>query len=403
MTATIVRRLAGTTAVVLLLAGCFLLYKQIAKPPAGSVRVTAVLGEAGTNLIAGSDVKLRDVLVGTVETLELNERAQAVATLIIHPDHRIPQDVGIFVNSKTLLGERYIELVPDGPLEDPPYLTAGDILRVDPNEQSVVEVQDLVDAIDPLLAAIDPASLGAIVDEFGSFTADDARLAARNIEVSAELADFGARTADEQIARLSALADLTGELAGAADDWNRLDRTLPRWVSLLPDRQAAIRTNLDALSSFSLTLAEFLEVEEQTIGDLLRATTIVNGVLADRHDELASLVYGVFRYAFKLGSHGGNLNDGTEFGYFRTFLGGEGEIARLCAALPEPLRANAPGCLEGNTPDEDQSDQGDVREQEPRDEPSDEPSDDGSGNDDGGSGDDGAGSDGLLPLPGGTR
>lgn len=365
-----VRRLAGAAAVIVVLALCLLAFRFMASPPSGSYEVRAILGEAGTNLSAGSDVKVRDVAVGTVARIDLDDQARAVATLVIWPRYRIPEDVDVTVNSKTLLGERYVELVPHGPLDEGAALSAGDVLRTD--DERVVEVQDLVDAIDPLLAAIDPLAAGRIIDELGSFTPDDARIAARNLEVGAELADFGAATAEEQIDRLSAVADLTGELARAADDWNRLDRSLPRWVSLLPDRQAAIRTNLEALSSFSLTLAEFLEVKETTIAELLRATTVVNGVIAAQPHELASLVDGIAQYAFKFSVHGGSLNDGTEHGYFRVFIGGEGSIQQLCASLPAALRANAPGCVDHDRVD--QSDEGDTDEQEPEDEASeDEP------------------------------
>lgn len=398
----VVRRILGTVAAILLGAGALLLFRWIASPPPGSYQLEVLLGETGQNLSSGSDVKMRDVRIGTVGQIVLDDQARAVATVTILGPRRVPADVEVSVDAKTVLGEKFVQLTPSGPLDRGPFLADGDRLAVGEEQRDVPEVQDLLDALDPILAALDPTDVGTLIDEFGAFTPDDARLAARNFELGAELSAFGARTADEQIARISSLATLTGELARTAPDFNRLNRTLPRWVSFLPDRQPAVRTNLEALSSFALTAAEFFEVEEETIGDLLTFTTIVQGVLAEKNDEVASIIHGISRYAFKLSRHGGNLNDGTEFGYFRVFIGGEGEIERLCAGLPPEFRQHAPGCLEDS--DTEQEDEGgDTPEQDPEDEPSDgrsedapedEPRDDEDDEDDGGQ---------PLPLPtGGT-
>lgn len=345
MTSTLVRRILGTVAVILIVAGSYLLVEVVASPPAGSYEITVDLGrDAGKGLRQGSDVKVRGVLVGTVKQIELDEDARPHATVLIRPVQRLPRDMSAVVSSKTFLGEKQIELVPAADsLADGEPLGDGDVVHV--SRDGPTEVQQFIATLEPLLDSIDPLELATIVDTFGSFDRQDAETAARNIEVSSQLADFGAETASAQLDRLSAAATLIGELATTADDFNRLNRSLPTWASLLPDRQADIHNQFELLSTFSLTLADFLRVEADNIREVLVATTIVNAVFANQADDLARVIEGVGLYAHKLGAHGGSLNDGSEYGWFSSFIGNEGEIDQLCESLPPEFQEGAPACV----------------------------------------------------------
>ena len=339
------RAIMGTVAVILLVAGAFLLTEVVASPPDGSFTVRVDLGaQAGKGLRAGSDVKVRGVLVGTVRSIELDEDARPYARVLIRPVHRLPADVSVVVSNKTFLGEKQLELIPQaGSLAAGEPLGPGAVLEV--AREGPTEVQEFIAALEPVLDAIDPVELAAVVDTFGSFDASDARTAADNIEMSARLAEFGADTASEQLDRLGSAATLIGELATTADQFNRLNRSLPTWVSLLPDRQGDIHAQFELLSAFSVTLADFLRVEQDTIAEVLAVTTIVNGVLADQASDLSGVIFGVARYAEKLSSHAGSLNDGSEYGWFSAFIGGAGQVEALCESLPPEFQEAAPGCI----------------------------------------------------------
>lgn len=343
MSSTPVRRVLGLLAAIALVAAGKVVFDQLTGPPAGSYQVTVRLGHAGNGLDAGSDVKVRGILVGQVTDIRLGDNAQAVATLTIFPGPRLPADVTPVVTSKTFLGEKQVELRPAAP-----RLTAGDPLAagaVLETARRPTEVEELLTAVQPVVEAIDPAELAAVVDTLGAFDRADARIAGRNIELGARLTDFGAETAAAQLDRLSTLADITGELSTVAGDVNRLNASLPRWVSVLPDRQPTVRTNLERLAVFSRVLNEFLQTEEDSIADVLEVTTTVNGVLAGQADDLSRFVFGVFRYAKRLGTHNGVLVDGTDHGWFRAFVGGEGQAERLCDSLPPAVQRAAPGCV----------------------------------------------------------
>lgn len=340
----VVRRIVGAVGVILLLAGFRILF-AIASTDEGTFRVRAVLGDAGSGLTDGSDVKMRGVPVGEVVDLSYVD-GEARATLQLEERYDIPRDVDVVVTGKTFLGPKQVELRPRGPLQ-PPWLSADDVLRVDGSAEPT-EVQEVLAELDAVFQHVDPGDLATLVDALGAFDDRDAETVGRNIDQGAELADFGARTADEQIARLAALADVLDALAGRVDDFNRLNRTLPAWVSLLPDRQADVRTALDSLAAFSDTLAGFLEVERPTIRRLLVSGDRIGAVIEPRVGEIGDLIHGIYRYARSFGEHGGSLDDGTEHSWFRAHVGEEGEIEEFCSQLPPELEEAAPGCVEGD-------------------------------------------------------
>ncbi|MDX1657601.1 MAG: MCE family protein [Nitriliruptorales bacterium] len=341
----VVRRILGTAAVVMLIALGKVGLDWRYSPPAGSYTVTAVLGDAGSGLGQNSDIKVRGVNVGQVESLRY-EDATAIATLRFDPGVQLPppDQLELVVTAKTLLGEKQIEIgFPDDAYGSAPYLQEGDTIVA---AREPTELQEVLNEMAPFFDAIRGEDLGAIVDAFGEQQGEGERIA-ENIELSQRLANFGGRTADQQLENLRNFADIAAALETTAEDFNRLNDAIPRAAGFLPDNQARVRTNLEALSEFATGFARFLEVEEDTIS-AFQVTSDAVGVLIDRHpDAIGSLVEGIYEYTKRLGKHGGNLTDGTEWGGFIILLSEQGierSVESICRAFPE-----APACTEGGS------------------------------------------------------
>jgi phospholipid/cholesterol/gamma-HCH transport system substrate-binding protein len=87
-------------------------------------------GEAGTypltasfrsveGIMAGSDVRLAGVKVGTITDLTLNPQTFfADASLSIREDVLLPVDSAILISSEGLLGGNFVEILPGGALEN---------------------------------------------------------------------------------------------------------------------------------------------------------------------------------------------------------------------------------------------------------------------------------------------
>uniref|UniRef100_UPI0035171682 MlaD family protein n=1 Tax=Euzebya sp. TaxID=1971409 RepID=UPI0035171682 len=138
-------------------------------------RIWVTLGETGQGVISGSDVVLRGVIVGEVGEIRLDDELRAVIELVLEPDLQVPEDATIAVTGKTLLGEKQIEIRPDGPLAEGPFIADGGSID-DPDQ--VVELQDVLSELDEVLGAIDPTDLAVLVDDgLGAFVGQDAQIA----------------------------------------------------------------------------------------------------------------------------------------------------------------------------------------------------------------------------------
>jgi phospholipid/cholesterol/gamma-HCH transport system substrate-binding protein len=317
MDPTLVRRISGTAAAVLVVALAYLGLEARYAPPAGSYEVRAVLGTAGIGLTSGSDVKVRGVRVGEVARIDYVD-GRAIATLRFQPEPQLPspRDLHMAVTAKTLLGEKQVELTfPDEAYGEPPFLAAGDTIVTD---REPTELAAVLDRLQPFVDAIDSRDLATIVDALGEQQGEADTIVA-NLELGQQLAAFGERTAEDNLANLRRLADIADALAPVADDMTRLNAALPEATRVLREEQARITTNLEALSRFARGFAEYLEAEEPAISRLLRSGDVVGAMLERRQDQVGDLLYGLFLY-FEKFPHGIDLDDGTEGGAFKIFM-----------------------------------------------------------------------------------
>jgi phospholipid/cholesterol/gamma-HCH transport system substrate-binding protein len=342
----LVRRIMGTTSVVLLIALSAVVLDHRFAPPADSYEVTADLGRAGSGLRAGNDVKVRGVNVGEVSEVFYDQgRAHATLTMDAEPELPAADELELVVTAKTLLGEKQVEISFDEEVfGNGPALQAGDVVAAD---RQPTELGEAIDAMVPFVEAVDPEDLATIVETLGAQHGEGERIA-ENIELSQEMFAFGSRTADDSLARLRAFADISEALAPATDDLGRMNRALPEATALLTERQAEIRSNLETASRAANTLATFLETEESTISRFLATSQPVGDVIERQAPEIGNLVNGLSLYVRSLGMGGMLLDDGSEWAGFRIFLVFEGDDdfdfeGEMCEAFGDQL----PSCEEG--------------------------------------------------------
>jgi phospholipid/cholesterol/gamma-HCH transport system substrate-binding protein len=313
----VIRRIAGAAGALLLVALSWLGMDYAFSPAKGSFHVTAVLGQAGSGLNDGTDVKVRGVKIGKVSDLRY-ENGVATAILQIEPGTQVPTtDLDMVVTAKTLLGEKQIELsFPDEVFGQPPFLSDGDTLEA---SREPTELQEVLDAMRPFLDAIDPEDIATIVDVLGEQQGEGDNIA-RNLELSAEVARFLDRTADDAINNLVLFTQFADGITAGADDFARMNRNLPAAVALMHERTEDIDSNLKALSSFAVTFAAYLEVEEDRIDRVLTTGDMVGAVLEPEISAWGSFLDGLFRYTQNLGRPAGILSDGTEWAAFRILV-----------------------------------------------------------------------------------
>ena len=128
--------------------------------------VTVHVQRAGLQLLPGSDVKVRGLIVGDVERIT-SDGDGADLELRLDPSQakRIPRNVTVRMLPKTVFGEKYVDLVlpsqPEGHLAD------GAVIDVDQTRTSV-EIDQALNDLLPVLRTVSPVELNHTLTALGS-------------------------------------------------------------------------------------------------------------------------------------------------------------------------------------------------------------------------------------------
>jgi phospholipid/cholesterol/gamma-HCH transport system substrate-binding protein len=122
----------------------------------GGIQVDAFFDDA-QGLVENGNVRIAGIKAGSIGRLVVDD-GRARVTLYIDPAVKARQNIRATIKAKSLLGEKFIELIPQG--DDAPLLKNGDVIR---NTFISAELPDLASQIGPLLSKIDPDDVARMV------------------------------------------------------------------------------------------------------------------------------------------------------------------------------------------------------------------------------------------------
>jgi phospholipid/cholesterol/gamma-HCH transport system substrate-binding protein len=177
--------------------------------------VTVHIQRAGLQLLPGSDVKVRGLIVGSVQDITSTGYGADIK-LRLQPSQakRIPANVAVRLVPKTLFGEKYVDLVlPAQP--SPQHLTDGAVIAED-QTRPALEIDQALNDLLPVLKAVPPVQLD------NTLTALASALSGRGAELGRTITQLDGylKRFDPQLPRLShdmaALSGVTRTYAQAA-------------------------------------------------------------------------------------------------------------------------------------------------------------------------------------------
>jgi phospholipid/cholesterol/gamma-HCH transport system substrate-binding protein len=279
MLSTVRRRLLGLLLVAVVgafLAATILFYNQAFTP---IVPVTLKADHTGNELSAGSDVKVRGMLVGTVKSVSTSGDG-AVIDLALQPGvvDQIPANVTAQLLPKTLFGERYVDLqIPNNASAQ--HIAAGDVIGQDRTTEGI-EVERVLDDLLPVLQAVQPQKLSV------TLTAIATALQGRGVQLGQTLSQLG-----QYVGELNPqLPTLEHDLAALTTTSNTYNQAAPNLINALNDLTVTSQTvvnqqnnlvNLYAtLSTASGNLANFLQANKNNLIQVSAASLPTLNVLA---------------------------------------------------------------------------------------------------------------------------
>jgi phospholipid/cholesterol/gamma-HCH transport system substrate-binding protein len=190
-----------------------------------TMALTVVLQDAA-GLNEGAEVKVAGVSVGRVRGLRIDHDT-AVVEFEVRADAGLRADAAVQVRARSVLGEKYLDLSPQS--RDAPLLQSGDRLTA---TRPQTEIDELVNALGPVIAAADPAQIDAIVAALHHSLAEDPDRLDRMVSDLEVILDRGAVAAEALPAAVSegraAVADLRGLAAHARPVLQRADVVVTR-------------------------------------------------------------------------------------------------------------------------------------------------------------------------------
>jgi phospholipid/cholesterol/gamma-HCH transport system substrate-binding protein len=312
--------------------------------------LTMKLPRAGQQLAEGSDVRLRGVVIGKVDNIELGDR-DVVLTLKIEQPYRIPQDAQAYITLKTLLGAKFVDLRVPGQFGGP-YLASGASIT---NTHIGPELEDaLADGVQ-VLDAIRPNDLATVVHELATGARGHGDDVARSFDVNAKLSTEFANTLTPQLQSLRDFRTIFGTLRNSGVDLNALADAINEGVPVYASTKASreLHEALVAITPFAKNLGDLLILNRADLDRMMDDGDVVLQAIADRPGGLHDLVQGLYRYVYRLSGNPFILHDGSGAAAFTNFIGGnsdEENQRQICQALPIDIRRQVPLCNGGTPP-----------------------------------------------------
>lgn len=237
-----------------------------------------------TGLLVNDEVKVAGVPVGKVTGISV-DRGVAVVRFSVDDDVELRESTGVGVRWRNIFGQKYLYLYPGA---DGAVLEPGGRL---PIEQSVpsADVGDFLNAVGPVLQAIDPADANAFVE-----------------------AVMQALQGNESNVRglIDDAATVSQTVGGLDEEVGRVIENMEDVLSALADRDDAVDATIRNLSSLSNTLATNNDVLEQLVVNFAEVQAQLDELVRSNRGDLDTTIANLQQITDVLGQHRDDLEAG---------------------------------------------------------------------------------------------
>src|SRR4051794_23725591 len=267
----------------------------------GGYRLQASFDAAGQGLIKNSDVKIRGVNIGKVDSVKLVD-GRALVTMTINDGQKVPTSTTAVVRAKTLFGEKFVDLTPD-PKDSkteqsgPFYAMDGHALIPPDKTEGGFELEKVLTDAFPLLKSIQPSELTTLLHELAVAGDDLGPTINRQLVNGKKVFDVFAAHDEDTRRFLVDLAKLSTELGGRSDDLVAAANSLNTALPTLNSRGDELNSLLVQTSRLSDDVADLLQNNKPFIDKSFNGGQQVLDTLFAKRAQLVPLVIGLRQYA----------------------------------------------------------------------------------------------------------
>jgi phospholipid/cholesterol/gamma-HCH transport system substrate-binding protein len=305
------------TSMAVVAAGTVYLIENAAGDFASTYQVTAAFASAGEGLHAGSEVDERGVQIGSVKSIALsNGMAQVV--MAIGDQYKLPTNVLAAIRSENLFGAEQVVMEPPAH-PAPTMLENGSSIT-----QTRVEDQlgELFATAAPLLDRLDTTDLASVIADLSAAAQGEGPAIKASIDEGSKLADLLSKTSVAQLQALDAFTHFTEAVSSIGPSINTISADSNQALPVFDQAASAYHALLTDVSVLADNVTTLLSDYRPDIATILNSGGNVTRVLIADQSQLEQVITGLYEYAYRFGhaSNGAALPDGSEVGYFKTFV-----------------------------------------------------------------------------------
>jgi phospholipid/cholesterol/gamma-HCH transport system substrate-binding protein len=252
----------------------------------GGYKLVAEFDDAG-DLQSRGGVQIADVRVGTISSVTLTDHFKARVTMRLNRGVKVPTNSQALLRTTSLLGEKFIELRPNGDPTKGPFLADGDMVA---SSGEAPELEIVTQQAIEVLSAVTSNDVASIVDTGASAFGD------RGDELRSLVTDLGsishtlaARTT-EITTIIQHLDGATATLAASKDDLSALFVNLSQATTVLADNRQRMINALDQLSRLARSQNVVLDRYRSDVDRQIKQVDTVLAAAAASSAEVANLL-----------------------------------------------------------------------------------------------------------------
>jgi phospholipid/cholesterol/gamma-HCH transport system substrate-binding protein len=276
------RRTASATLVLAALTG------GLAGCSRGGTTITATFSDVGDLQRRGS-VQVADVRVGQIAKISLTKDFKARVKLALNPGVKVPRDSSALLRTTSLLGEKFVELRPNGSPTATPSFKSGDVIPAS-HASEAPELEFVAEQAVMAVGSVVASDVATLVETGAqAFGGRGPTLKALVSELSTISTTFGSRT--QAIARIIDGFDKTAAaLAGGNGEIDQLLVNLADTTRILADNRDRAVNALAQLSRLAGVQNEVLTKYKADIDRQIKQVDAIVNVAAGQTSELGLLI-----------------------------------------------------------------------------------------------------------------
>jgi phospholipid/cholesterol/gamma-HCH transport system substrate-binding protein len=251
-----------------------------------SIEVTAAFDDVG-DMATGAPVTMADISVGKVTGMRL-EGTEAVVTLELDPEARVPADVIARVRRTSVLGERIVDLVvPEGAEDSDELLADG----ADISETEVrSDLEDLVDEGSEVLGAVAASDLAVMIDQSGRGFGGQGEQLRSILNSYTEIVGAYAQRGEMLKDLISNLDQFNATVASEAESHRQAVRNTARSIEVLSEESAELERAIVSLNRLAVGGEDILDEHLDEMQNFFRQTRTILGTLEGRQKDIELLL-----------------------------------------------------------------------------------------------------------------